>query len=314
MSNYQYRKADKGLYGPVTMGKPTGSSFTTHLFGTPEFQKQSKLWNEHLQALPRVASVPDDCGWKDLEFYSDDKDFRFDLDDDWRYFKVGDTVICTYKDSGLKFWHELLEQELIIAQIVEHANKPHELAFTVDRKEYFYSNSFAKKIAVPLSEESSFYCQNHLEDNGVCTVQCDHCKKYYAPISGGEVKEEALPLNLDKPFPTKDVLAILIRATEYLLQRKNYDGPDYEEMEICVAKGKEILDSLNKGEDEKERGIIISNSDVDVNNGEVRLSDIYFRNEMVDIAEKAFDTAMRNKFSRHPEKVFAKFLNGYLNK
>lgn len=30
---------------------------------------------------------------------------------------------------------------------------------------------------------SSFkYCQSHIEDNGKCEEQCEHCKEYYRPL------------------------------------------------------------------------------------------------------------------------------------
>lgn len=28
----------------------------------------------------------------------------------------------------------------------------------------------------------SFYCQSNIEDNGICEMQCDHCKEYYKPL------------------------------------------------------------------------------------------------------------------------------------
>ena len=28
----------------------------------------------------------------------------------------------------------------------------------------------------------TFYCQSHIEDNGICNTQCDHCKEYYRPL------------------------------------------------------------------------------------------------------------------------------------
>jgi len=37
-------------------------------------------------------------------------------------------------------------------------------------------NSLRKQI------NKIMYCQNQIEDNGVCTTQCEHCKKYYAPL------------------------------------------------------------------------------------------------------------------------------------
>lgn len=31
-------------------------------------------------------------------------------------------------------------------------------------------------------EEADFYCQRYFEENGLCSIQCDHCKAYYAPL------------------------------------------------------------------------------------------------------------------------------------
>jgi uncharacterized coiled-coil protein SlyX len=40
-----------------------------------------------------------------------------------------------------------------------------------------------------------------------------------------------------------DVLKYLVRGTELLLHKKDYDGPDYEEMNHCVKQAKEIMQS-----------------------------------------------------------------------
>lgn len=50
---------------------------------------------------------------------------------------------------------------------------------------------------------------------------------------------------LDNPYPLSIVLGFLIKATEYLLNKNNYDGPDYEEMEISVKRAKEIIANLS---------------------------------------------------------------------
>lgn len=50
----------------------------------------------------------------------------------------------------------------------------------------------------------------------------------------------------NNPYPFKDVLNKLIWATEFLLHKKDYDGPNYEELNICVKRGKEIEQLLNK--------------------------------------------------------------------
>ena len=39
-------------------------------------------------------------------------------------------------------------------------------------------------------DKSFRYCQSHIEDNGKCETQCEHCKEYYAPLES-EPKEGA---------------------------------------------------------------------------------------------------------------------------
>jgi len=51
-------------------------------------------------------------------------------------------------------------------------------------------------------------------------------------------------LGIYNPWPLTDVLGKLIFATEYLLHEKNYDGHDHEELQICVQRGKEIINWL----------------------------------------------------------------------
>lgn len=60
-----------------------------------------------------------------------------------------------------------------------------------------------------------------------------------------------IPKDLDNPWPTKHVLSKLIWATEHLLIRKGYDGHNYEELNICVSRAKEILSSLELPEPPK---------------------------------------------------------------
>ena len=63
-----------------------------------------------------------------------------------------------------------------------------------------------------------------------------------------------IPKDNDKPFNTKTVLETLIWASEYLLHNKNYDGGNYEEIEICVARAKELLPQLaTDGREELEK-------------------------------------------------------------
>jgi hypothetical protein len=38
-------------------------------------------------------------------------------------------------------------------------------------------------------QERFNYCQSEIEDGGKCTIQCDHCKEYYAPL---ELEQETL--------------------------------------------------------------------------------------------------------------------------
>jgi hypothetical protein len=51
-------------------------------------------------------------------------------------------------------------------------------------------------------------------------------------------------------WPLNDVLKYLIRGTEILLHKKDYDGLDYEEMNICVKRAKEIIESKDAPTDE----------------------------------------------------------------
>jgi hypothetical protein len=51
-------------------------------------------------------------------------------------------------------------------------------------------------------------------------------------------------LGLDNPYPLKDVVGRLKWATEYLLNKKSYDGHNYEELEQCVRRADEIMKIL----------------------------------------------------------------------
>jgi len=42
---------------------------------------------------------------------------------------------------------------------------------------------------------SKFYCQREIECNPICTVQCEHCKKYYEPIEPQKYKGYIISLN-----------------------------------------------------------------------------------------------------------------------
>lgn len=58
-------------------------------------------------------------------------------------------------------------------------------------------------------------------------------------------REVSMPLGLDNPYPLKSVLEKLIEATEILLHQKSYDGPNYEELEMCVRRAKEIIRQIS---------------------------------------------------------------------
>jgi len=53
-------------------------------------------------------------------------------------------------------------------------------------------------------------------------------------------------MGLDNPFPLKDVLKKLVDAADILLYKKNYDGANYEEIEICIKRAKEIIKLCEK--------------------------------------------------------------------
>lgn len=50
--------------------------------------------------------------------------------------------------------------------------------------------------------------------------------------------------DMEKAFPLHDALKYLIIATEILLHKKDYDGPDYEEMEHSIKSATAFLNSL----------------------------------------------------------------------
>lgn len=69
-------------------------------------------------------------------------------------------------------------------------------------------------------------------------------------------QEKRLPLDLDNPWSTEDVIDKLIWATEYLLQHQSYDGHNHEELQLCAKRGKEIIkeiQSQHKAEVEQEK-------------------------------------------------------------
>lgn len=46
---------------------------------------------------------------------------------------------------------------------------------------------------------------------------------------------------IDSPFPLLEIIKRLSGAVEYLLHRKDYDGPDYEELQICIKEAKKFI-------------------------------------------------------------------------
>jgi len=46
----------------------------------------------------------------------------------------------------------------------------------------------------------------------------------------------------DKPYSIYDILKYLADAAWILLYKKDYDGDDYEEIEICHKKAREIIE------------------------------------------------------------------------
>jgi hypothetical protein len=53
-------------------------------------------------------------------------------------------------------------------------------------------------------------------------------------------------LGFDSPYPLTDVLKHLQWATQYLLNEKNYDGHNYEELNQCVSRAHELIENINK--------------------------------------------------------------------
>lgn len=62
-------------------------------------------------------------------------------------------------------------------------------------------------------------------------------------VLNGDNKNK-IPLDLDKPWCVVEVIKTLIWATEYLLDEKNYDGHNHEELNMAVQKGKELINRL----------------------------------------------------------------------
>jgi len=50
----------------------------------------------------------------------------------------------------------------------------------------------------------------------------------------------------NQPYNIIDILERLSAGCKKLLNKHNYDGPDYEEMELCIKGAKEIIEQLKK--------------------------------------------------------------------
>jgi hypothetical protein len=67
----------------------------------------------------------------------------------------------------------------------------------------------------------------------------------------GATDASLIPLDNDQPWNAADVIKKLVWATNYLLKNKNYDGPNYEELNVCVKRGEELVAFLeNKAREE----------------------------------------------------------------
>ena len=58
--------------------------------------------------------------------------------------------------------------------------------------------------------------------------------------------KEFIPLDKDQPWNSADVLKKLVWATKYLLHDKDNDGPNYEELTVCVKRGEELIRFLEE--------------------------------------------------------------------
>ena len=91
------------------------------------------------------------------------------------------------------------------------------------------------------------YAKLREENNMVNSISklIDMVKAEFAAHPPAPAGMEEAVRGLDNPYPLSIVLGFLIKATEYLLNKNNYDGPDYEEMEISVKRAKEIIANLS---------------------------------------------------------------------
>lgn len=62
---------------------------------------------------------------------------------------------------------------------------------------------------------------------------------------------DLIPMDNYQPWNSADVLKKLVWATNHLLHNKDYDGPNYEELNVCVKRGEELIAFLeNKAREE----------------------------------------------------------------
>ncbi len=72
-------------------------------------------------------------------------------------------------------------------------------------------------------------------------MQTEQTQKKSAEATDGQgAVIGCLPLDMDKCWPTKDVLDKLIEAAEILLHKHDYDGHGWELIAHAVDRGKEI--------------------------------------------------------------------------
>lgn len=81
---------------------------------------------------------------------------------------------------------------------------------------------------------------------GEC-IQCGEELDYAEFKEPEKIKGVTDIMCLENPWPTIDVLKRLIWASEYLVNEKDYDGLNHEEITLCVKRGKEILELMKKG-------------------------------------------------------------------
>lgn len=87
------------------------------------------------------------------------------------------------------------------------------------------------------NKNSAFYAYREKVwySNGKMTDAPTH---YLRPVSLSDL------LGTNSAYPLPDALKYLIRATEILLHKKDYDGPDYEEMEHSIKSATAFINSL----------------------------------------------------------------------